>query len=506
MEMKDGVICQAGDPSRSDAGGKREIYLLRTRDLPPEVIAVTFAKTSRSPQSFREIAAELTTEKSAEFHEKWVLGYGHASVAEHAVLHIALENVSRLAIEALESTRLASYTEKSTRYQIFNAFYLPRRIAQSPFADLYVETCNHLFKTYHSFLEPIRRLIQEWFPRREEESDRAYAARIHSRYVDVCRYLLPCATLANVGMTINARSLEHAISKMLSHPLEEVQGIGEELKAAALQETPTLVKYASPNPYLMETQAALKDLARRAEGGRSRGTEEPVRLVEYTPDAEVKVAAALLYRYGSGSYEEALRYTRALPRSALEGILQEALCRLRRFDVPLREFEHVTYTFDILCDQGAYFDLKRHRMTTQSPQRPTVEYGYAIPRAIEEAGLRPAFEDAVERATEAFRRISGAFPEEACYLVTNAHNRRFLLTCNLRELYHLVSLRSRSNGHFAYRRIALRMYELVREVHPVLVRYLPLEQPAPSSEELTAQFFAETCHNPKATGYAGPRG
>ena len=83
----------------------------------PETIAVAFAKTSRSPESFDQIAAELTDQKSAEFNEKWVVGYGHSSVAEHAVLHIAVENVSRLAVENLESNRLASYTEKSTRYQ-----------------------------------------------------------------------------------------------------------------------------------------------------------------------------------------------------------------------------------------------------------------------------------------------------------------------------------------------------------------------------------------------------
>src|SRR5512146_1961228 len=95
----------------------REIYLLPPRALAPETIAVVFAKTSRSPESFRDIATQLSEEKSAQFHEKWVVGYGHASVAEHAVLHIAFENVSRLAIESIESNRLASYTEKSTRYQ-----------------------------------------------------------------------------------------------------------------------------------------------------------------------------------------------------------------------------------------------------------------------------------------------------------------------------------------------------------------------------------------------------
>src|SRR3989338_4229593 len=94
------------------------IYLLE--NLPPEVKAVTFAKTSRSPLPFDAIARELTEESSAKFHERWVVGYGHASVAEHAVLSIAMENVSILASKVIEDNRLASYTEKSTRYQIFD--------------------------------------------------------------------------------------------------------------------------------------------------------------------------------------------------------------------------------------------------------------------------------------------------------------------------------------------------------------------------------------------------
>ena len=108
---------------------ERQVYLLDPQDYPPETIAVAFAKTSRSPDSFLKIAAELNEEKSSEFHEKWVVGYGHASVAEHAVLHIAVENVSRLAVELLESNRLASYTEKSTRYQKWGPedFYVPAR-------------------------------------------------------------------------------------------------------------------------------------------------------------------------------------------------------------------------------------------------------------------------------------------------------------------------------------------------------------------------------------------
>jgi thymidylate synthase ThyX len=142
---------------------ERQIYLLSPRELSPETIAVAFAKTSRSPESFREIAGGLNEEKSAQFHEKWVVGYGHASVAEHAVLHLAFENISRLAIECLESNRLASYTEKSTRYQKWSVedFYVPGELDGHPLRSEYVETCRLLFQTYADALEPVRACVMK---------------------------------------------------------------------------------------------------------------------------------------------------------------------------------------------------------------------------------------------------------------------------------------------------------------------------------------------------------
>ena len=41
----------------------------------------------------------------AAFHEKWVVGYGHSSVAEHAVVRLAIENVSLLSVEWLQDPR-----------------------------------------------------------------------------------------------------------------------------------------------------------------------------------------------------------------------------------------------------------------------------------------------------------------------------------------------------------------------------------------------------------------
>src|SRR5689334_18523124 len=174
---------------------EREIYLLSPRALSPETIAVAFAKTSRSPESFREIASELSDEKSAQFHEKWVVGYGHASVAEHAVLHIAFENVSRIAIESIEGNRLASYTEKSTRYQKWGPddFTIPPELVGHPLHDEFIQTVRFLFITYAESLEPVKNLILERSPRREKENDEGYDRRIRSQYVDTCRFILPAA-------------------------------------------------------------------------------------------------------------------------------------------------------------------------------------------------------------------------------------------------------------------------------------------------------------------------
>ncbi len=417
----------------------------------------------------------MTDQKSAEFHEKWVVGYGHASVAEHAVLHIALENVSRLATECIESNRLASYTEKSTRYQMWapGGYHLPREVIDGPQEPIFRKRCDHLFQAYHDSLAPVRELVRKRFPKREGESDSAWDNRTRSKYVDACRFLLPAAALANVGMTINARALEHALRKMLSHPLVEVREIGQAVKDSARREVPTLVKYADQVPYLVATRDDLTEYATKLELDLSR---EPLRLISCDPEAELRVMAAALYAQGTCSFETALMHVRSLEEGRRRELAEVILGRLDRFDIPLRELEHATYTFEALVDQGAYLELKRHRMMTQTPQRLTSELGYAVPKLITEAGFENTFREAMDVALKAYQELAGWNPFVAAYLVPNAFNRRVLMTLNLREVYHLCELRSQPNAHFSIRRLALLMVEFVRKVHPVLAAFLRLPE------------------------------
>ncbi len=456
---------------------QRDIYLLSPRALSPETIAVAFAKTSRAPESFRAIAAELSDESSAQFHEKWVVGYGHASVAEHAVLHIAFEGVSRLAIESIESNRLASYTEKSTRYQKWdsNDFTIPPELEGHPLRADYENTVRLLFKAYADSLVPVRSLIFERFPRRPNESDEAWDRRIRSKYVDSCRFLLPAASLANVGMTANARVIENTIRKMLSHELAEVREIGAKVKEVAKAETPTLVKYAEVVPYLVETGKEISLTPCPSPSGRGVGVREGwCCLIDYDKNGETKVLAAALYRFGEMAYADALSYVKDVGEEAKAGLAESLLGRLGKYDVPLRELEYSTYTFDLVMDQGAYAEFKRHRMMTQTPQRLTTRLGYATPQLITEAGFGSAYEAAMDAASQMFEKLYAFDPNVAQYVVPNGFNRRVLAEFNLREAFAFCQLRSAANAHFSIRRVAQRMYEEISRAHPLLTKYMKL--------------------------------
>lgn len=486
---------------------KRQVYLLSPKELSPETIAVAFAKTSRSPETFREIAAELTDKQSAQFHEKWVVGYGHASVAEHAVLHIAIENVSRLAVECIESNRLASYTEKSTRYQRWGPkdllfqlslpaigeieserihpketpedFFVPSEFEGHPLRKAqYLRTCRLLFDTYAKSLAPVRALVKKYNPPEPGESNESHDRRIRSKYVDSCRFLLPAASFANLGMTANARVLEYAISKMLSHPLEEVKAIGEEVKAAALAEVPTLVKYATPLSYLTETGMGFSQKAHEKHKGKNKADltakSEWCTLIDYDPEGEIKVLAAALYRFGEMSLAGALETVRTASDDERDEFAEVLLGKLGEHDSPLRELEYTSYTFDLILDQGGYVEFKRHRMMTQTPQTLTARLGYVVPRQIVEADFEAPYRFAMETAGEAYEKLADWNPHVASYMVPNGYNRRVLFTMNLREAFAFCRLRSAANAHFSMRRVAQRVAEEIRKVHPLLAKHLYL--------------------------------
>jgi len=240
---------------------------------------------------------------------------------------------------------------------------------------------------------------------------------------------------------------------------------------------PTLLKYADVVPYQQQTQAALTGAARQVTAAERDGA--CVALGDYDPQAEDKFLAACLYRFGQGSLAQCRAAVQGLTAEQRAALAADALGKLDRYDVPLRELEHVSYTFDGVMDQGGYFEIKRHSMMTQSPQRLTCDLGYAVPRAFEDAGLRPEYDAAMAAARDLYQRLAPVLPDEASYVVPNGFNRRVLLTLNLREAFHLCELRGAATAHFSARRTAGQIYDQIAKVHPLLASYMRCRDNAP---------------------------
>jgi len=466
------------------------VYRLSPSRFSAETIAVTFAKTSRSPEPFDVIAAELDDEKSAQFSEKWIVGYGHSSVAEHAVLHLALENVSRLAIETIEANRLASYTEKSTRYQEWDpkAYVIPPELAGSPLEGEYVALMDMLFSNYAEALLALRPWGEANTPRRENESEKAWASRARVKAVDVARFILPAAAMANVGVTINARALEYAIKKMLSSELEEVRLIGADVKAVATQELPTLVKYADPIaflPKLREKCRAFADQIDTISGA------PWCDLKAIDDNAEDRILAAVLYRFGDDSYQVCLDQVINMSEADRQTLVDVMFADLTDFDVPIRELEYADATFSLVMDQGAYFEFKRHRMMTQTVQDLTTRLGYAVPKAIIEAGFEARYHETMQAAARMYEKLAAWNPQVAAYVVPNAYNRRVLCRTNLRELFHFIKLRCAKNAHFSIQRVGWGMLEQIRPYFPLFSQKIQVNGDV-SSQALTEAYFSET--------------
>jgi thymidylate synthase ThyX len=477
----------------------RPVFALQ--HLPEEVIAVLFAYYSRSRDSLRRNLLTLITagdldllaqpstaathmpefthaqDKARQFHEKWVVGYGHASVAEHAVAHLAIENVSIVASKVIEDMRLASYTEKSTRYVEFDTthYYPLPELHHTETAALYHDTVKMLFRAYKTLLPRLIAAIQQDVPRSPKQTERGHHNACRAKALDLLRYLLPAGTLTNLGMTINGRALEHLLTKMLSHPLPEVQHVGALIKTEAQRIIPTLLKYANRNRYMAETDDAMRALAADLSVPENLQNDPAVRLVHAPEDADILLVAAILYGYSHYPWPHILTYVRTLSDARRAQVIDAYLCRRGPHDAPLRALEHLTYTFEVLVDYGAYRDIHRHRMATQTRQLPSPQHGYSTPEDLIRYGLQDEFDAAMAQAATTYEQLAREQPDLAPYILPLAYRCRVLITWNLRAMHHFVQLRSAKQGHTAYRRIAQDIYRTLEQHHPLLARYMRVD-------------------------------
>ncbi len=494
------------------------------RNLPEVVKGALFSRYSRSDKSLRRIlldefikapeadfsrivgevtdnnADQLVAVQRAEaFYDRVLVGYGDDSVAELGGAHIACEGISNIAAKALEDSRLGiSPLEKSTRYVPFNRksngryrYYWEPSIMVSSHAERYEATLDYLFDTYTALIDPLLSWVQAYTPQDTSTSERAYNSATSAKTWDLLRGLLPMATLTNVGLFGNGRAFEYLLVKLAASSHAEVRMLGLAMQQELDKMIPSFVKRAKTERgdqyarYLSTNRDRTKLLAQKFLGqskpaatrhllqvgkAAQHSASSTVQLVEYDPDAETKIVAAILYPHTDLTFEQIKEHVVSLSTSEKAGIIKTYIGeRGSRFHRPGRAFEETYYTFDILADLGAYRDLHRHRVLTQERQHYSVRHGYVIPPELEAAKLAQPYREALEYAAETTELIRRDLPDAAQYVIPFAYRVRWRIKLNLREVYHFVELRSSRQGHPSYRAIAQEMYQSIRAIHPALV-------------------------------------
>lgn len=130
--------------------------------------------------------------------------------------------------------------------------------------------------------------------------------------------------------------------------------------------------------------------------------------------------------------------------------------------------ESSSLTVELELDYGAYRDLQRHRMLTPTTQVLGCTLGPTLPENLRALGIHDRYEQALDGVRPAWERLATHDPFAAQYVVPLAYRVRTLWTLNLREVFHVVELRSARQGHANYRRVAQALYHEVCRVHPWL--------------------------------------
>lgn len=467
-------------------------------NLPEVVKGALFARYSRTALSLRrlflkEFVGELDIEgdqsidatiglrRAEELYDKVFFEYGDDSVAQLGGVHLACEQASNVLTKVLEWGRLMSYLEQSTRYIAYDQrlggryrYYRDPDILSNALGTRYVADMDRMFDAYSGLIPQMQEFFREAQPKEAGDSDFAYRTAIKARALDSIRGMLPASSLSNVGIYGTGQAYEALLLRMRAHPLPEARAYADLMLTELRKVVPSFLKRVDlpergvrTSAYMADTRDSMEALADQFFGDDSGGpvADDVVELVDFDPDGEIKMVAAMLYPHTSLSEASIeARVRRMTVDERVDVIRAYVGTRANRRHRPGRAFERTDYRFDVLSDYGAFRDLQRHRMLTIDWQPLSPRHGYVRPAAVDAAGLASEFDAVMTRSAELHDALLEDHPDQASYAVSLAYRVRYSMQFNAREAMHMLELRTGPQGHEAYRRVCQRMHTAIRDV------------------------------------------
>ncbi len=432
----------------------------------PEVLSAAYARISRSPLSVTELRREALQElpKARKSNSRIIFELGHASVAEHAVFNFDIIGISRLLTDALETIRLASFTEKSQRYVTFSQDYVvPGELEPEIHRDLkalYLSAMNGLFAEYQASIADLHSYYARKHPKMPEK-DRDCLAK------EDARYILPLATKTQLGMTLNARSLENLLQRLASNPLQEAAELRAQLLEPVARICPSLVRYTEKDKFTGTFQPGKLNVVRD-----NFSADECVRALNVTSDTDDLILAALLFEQSSADFGRCRDKIASLDFEAKQALWQQVFAHIQPWHKMRRAFELVDITFELRMSESCWAQFKRHRMGTIIRQQKSAGEIYTVPPAIQNIGRAYRWEELIEGAEKLAGKLHKVLPDISAYARLNSCKVKLLAKMNLRELYHFVRLRSDAHAQWEIRNLSHSITDHLRVFCPHATAFL----------------------------------
>lgn len=134
--------------------------------------------------------------------------------------------------------------------------------------------------------------------------------------------------------------------------------------------------------------------------------------------------------------------------------------------------EHVSLTFHIICDRAIMSELTRHRLASPTVESTRyVKYGDRL-TIVDPGDIygEIAFQNAIKAVQDAYQVLIETYPpEEARTVLPLCLKSELYMTANLRELRHILKLRTSQAAHPQMRFIAGQILQILRDKLPVIV-------------------------------------
>ena len=465
-------------------------------NLPEVVKGALFARYSRTAKSLRRLfldefldeldvsgdeSVDATTgmRRAEELYDRVFFQYGDDSVAQLGGVHLACEQASNVLTKVLEWGRIMSYLEQSTRYIRYDQrtagryrYFRDPDVLNSSLGTRYVGEIDRMFDVYSSLIPVMEQFFKDAVPKKTTDADMAYRMAIRAKALDSIRGLLPAASFSNVGIYGSGQAYEALLLRMRASALPEARTYSDLMLTELRKVIPSFLKRVDladrgqvTTDYLASNAAAVDEISQRLLAVSSPPqTESSVDLVDFDPDAEVKLVTAMLYPTSTLSEREIVDQVHKMTVEERVSVMKAYVGdRTNRRHRPGRALERVDYRFDVLGDYGAFRDLQRHRMCTIEWQRLSTRHGYVMPDVIDMVRKTSQYTDVMQRSADLHDALAGEFPAQAPYAVSLAYRMRYSMQMNARSAMHILELRSAPQGHPTYRSVAQDMHRLIAE-------------------------------------------